>query len=85
MNAAALVGAASVGMSFMLVVAGLFYAALTNQRLRSQVPHTLVSGKADVAVVAPPLSSTGVMHGARWRIVPGGFGGFSSGASNESH
>ena len=42
--------------------------------------------KSELTVVLPPHSSSGMMHGVRWRIVPGGSGGFSSpSASTEAY
>jgi len=82
----ALVGAAVVGIVLMLIVASLFYINVTNDRLASTVRRALTTQKAEVTVVAPaPASASGVMRGSRWHLVPGGFGGFSSGASNESY
>ena len=82
----ALVGAAVVGMVLMVIVASLFYFSMTNDRLASTVRRALATQKAEVTVVAPaPSPASGVMRGSRWQVVPGGFGGFSSGASNESY
>ena len=93
----ALVGAAVVGMVLMVIVASLFYFSMTNDRLASTVRRALATQKAEVTVIAPAPSSAsglpaaagaaqaGVMRGSRWQIVPGGFGGFSSGASIESY
>jgi hypothetical protein len=41
----------------------------------------------EVTVVVPPAatSASGAMRGSRYQVVPGGFGGFSSGAGNESY
>jgi hypothetical protein len=82
----ALITASAVGIVLMLIVASLFYVSLTSDRLASTVRHALATQKAEVAVVAPaPASASGVMRGSRWQLIPGGFGGFSSGASNESY
>ena len=80
-----LVGAAVVGIVLMLIVASLFYLTMTNDRLASTVRHALTTQKADVTVIAPTPATSGVMRSHRWQLVPGGFGGFSSGASNESY
>lgn len=77
----ALMGATAVGMALMLVMAGLFYFAMTEKRFASQ----LATRKASVTVVTPAAEASGTMRGSRWQIVPGSFGGFSSGASNESY
>jgi len=81
----ALLAATVVGMALMLLVASLFYLTMTNDRLASAVRHVLTTRKTDVTVIAPQPSASGVMRGSRWQIIPGGFGGFSSGASNESY
>ena len=80
-----LVGAAVVGIVLMLIVASLFYLTMTNDQLASTVRHALTTQKADVTVIAPTPATSGVMRSHRWQLVPGGFGGFSSGASNESY
>jgi len=80
-----LIGAAAAGMAVMVVVAGLAYFTLTNQQAASQVLRTLTARKADVTVVMPPSPASGAMRGRRWQIVPGGFGGFSSGTEPESY
>jgi hypothetical protein len=80
-----LVGAACVGITLVVIVAGLFYLSMTNQRLLSQTSRVLATRQAEVTVVVPPPSSSGAMRGTHWQIVPGGFGGFSSGASDESY
>ena len=69
-----LVGAGGVGMTLMLIVGAILYLRITQ--------------KAPVAIVVPPAtapSSSGVMRGARWQVIPGGFGGFSSGRHEESY
>ena len=79
-------GAAVAGMVLMLIMASLFYISMTNDRLASTVRQGLTTRQADVTVITPPASSpSGVMRGNRWHLVPGGFGGFSSGANNESY
>ena len=77
----ALVGATGVGLALVLIVAGLLSLSFTNRQLASR---TLATRKAEVTVVVPQHSSSGVMRGARWQVIPGGFGGFSSGATAES-
>ena len=86
LSSPALLGTAGVGIAFLLIVAGLLYLTATQQRLVSQATRALATRRAEVTVVAPPTpSSSGAMRGARWQIVPGGFGGFSSGASDASY
>ena len=80
-----LVGVAAVGMMLMLVMSGIFYLTMTHGWLASAVQRVLAARTTEVTVVAPATPSTGVMRGSRWQIVPGGFGGFSSGVSNESY
>ena len=80
-----LVGASTVGMALLLVIGGLFYLNLTNQHLLSQTSRALSTQKSEVTVVVPHSGSSGVMRGARWQVVPGGFGGFSSGVKNDSY
>ena len=80
-----LVGAAGMGMALVLIMAGLAYLNLTNQRLLSKASHVLSTKQADVTVVVPQPSSSGVMRGARWQVVPGGFGGFSTAREQESY
>ena len=76
----ALIGAAGVGAALLMVVASLLYIRLTNRELLSEASRALATRKAEM-VVAPREASSGVMRGSRWQISPGGFGGFSSGAS----
>ncbi len=80
-----LISAAGAGIVLMLIVVGLFYVTMMNQRLVTQASRALTTRKAEVTVVAPQPSSSGAMHGGRWRIVPGGFGGFSSGSNQDSY
>ena len=80
-----MLSAAGVGIVLMLIVVGLFYVTMMNQRLVAQASRVLTTHKAEVTVVAPQSSTSGAMQGSRWRIVPGGFGGFSSGSSQGSY
>ena len=80
LSAPLMVGVTMVGLVLALVAAGLFYVSMTNQQLASQASRMLATRKAEVTVVVPPATSSGAMHGRRWRVVPGGFGGFSSGS-----
>ena len=77
----ALLGAAGVGMGLLVILTSLLYMSLTNQQLASR---TLATRKAEVTVVVPQHSSSGAMRGARWQVIPGGFGGFSSSTTAES-
>lgn len=63
-----------------LLAIGLGYLWTANRQL---VAKGLESLKADVMVI-PAASSSGAMRGARWQVVPGGFGGFSAGANSEA-
>ena len=81
-----LLGAAGAGMALLLLIAGLLYVSVAQQRLPSQASRALATRRTEVTVVVPPVaSSSGAMRGTRWQIVPGGFGGFSSGASDASY
>ena len=81
-----LIGAAGVGTALILVVAGLAYLHFGQQQFLFETSRTLRAKSGDVTVVVPSTASTsGAMHGSRWRIVPGGFGGFSSGDRHESY
>lgn len=74
------------GVMLALLVSAMAYLVGTNQRLSSQMSRLLTIGKPHVTVVVPPASTSGAMRGARWRVVPGGFGGgFSTDASSESY
>ena len=84
LNSPALIGAAGMGMALLFIVAGLVYLTWTNQRLVSEASRSLATRKAEMTVAAPKPSASGTMSGNRWRVVPGGFGGFSSGTSSGS-
>ena len=89
-----LAAAAGVGLVLMLVVVSLAYMTMTEQRLASGPARQIEVERPHVTVVVPPIasvampsasSSSGVMRGNRWQVVPGGFGGFSAGAADESY
>ena len=69
-----------VAMTGLLLMVGVTYVGITHQRLS----RALGIHPTQVTVVVPPVSSTGAMHGARWRVVPGGFGGGFSSAESTS-
>lgn len=74
----ALLAAAGVGITLLLVIAGLFYLTMTNQHLLSLAQRGAPADKPGITVVAPvtpPPSSSGTMSGARWRLIPGAIGG----------
>jgi len=82
----ALIGAAVASLALMLMVASVTYLTMTNGWLASAVRRVLTMRTANVTVVAPqPVPASGVMRGSRWQVVPGGFGGFSTGAGQESY
>lgn len=86
LSSPALIGAACVGIALILFVAGLLRLSVTQERLASQGSRALATRRAEVTVVVPETpASSGVMRGARWQIVPGGFGGFSSGVTDDSY
>lgn len=63
-----------VGVAAVLMLAGAVSLALASRQLAS-VSRTLVTRKAEVTVVMPPHSSSGVMRSSKWQLVPGGVGG----------
>lgn len=81
----ALVGVAVVGMILVLGLAGLLYRRVVDRQLASRNHRALDPRAANVTVVVRPESTSGLMRGQRWQVVPGGFGGFSSGVDNESY
>ncbi len=80
-----LVGVAGAGLA-VLLIGGVAHLALQSRYLSAQVAHLVNGRKAAITVMMPPAAASGVMQGARWRVVPGGFGGgFSSDTSAESY
>jgi hypothetical protein len=77
-----LLAAAGVGMALMVITVSLMYVGMSSHRLAAQTSRALSAKKTEVTVVMPQTSASGTMRGSRWQIVPGGFGGFSSGARN---
>ena len=82
LSAPALIGAAGIGLAMMLLIVGLLYLNVSHQQLASQAARSLAAPKPEVTVVVPQSSSAGTMRGQRWQLIPGGFGGFSSGGSS---
>ena len=88
-----LAAATGVGLALMLVVVSLAYMTMTEQRLASSPAGSIKVERPQVTIVIPPTasaaiptsSSSGVMRGNRWQVIPGGFGGFSAGAADESY
>ena len=83
-----LVGAVCAGLGLVLIVAGAYYRTFVRQQTAassSSPSRRLAASRMEMTVIVPPSPSTGVMRGAHWQIVPGGFGGFSSGSSSESY
>ena len=74
-----LIGVVTVGLALFVIIVALGYLTMTHEHLMAQAIRLLTTRKAQVTVVMPPPSSSGTMRGSRWQIVPGGFGGFSSG------
>lgn len=85
MSTPVLIGAASVGTGLVLLIAGLAYLGLTQREFVTKTSSALIAKPAEVTVVVPPTSASGTMRGSRYQVVPGGFGGFSSGGRNESY
>ena len=90
-----LVGVTAAGLALMLLVATVSYLSMTNQRLVSQASRSSDVRKAEVTVVIPSAPAmmmggpgqnavSGIMRGGRWQIIPGRFGGFSSGSSSSN-
>ena len=78
-----LMTAAAAGMALVLLVTSAAYLTMTSRRLASKISRLFRIDRVTVEVAAPQTSSSGTMRGNRWQIVPGGFGGFSSGRSNQ--
>ncbi len=81
----ALIGVAAIGLALMLIAAGVFSVALTNRELARQAVRSHAGENSAVTLVVPPAAGSGVMHGSRWRIVPGGFGGFTTADREKSY
>ena len=79
----ALIGVAA-AVVVLLFSAGITYVGLTNQRLSMQLSRALSLRKDNLTVVVPQHSASGVMQGAHWRVVPGGFGGGFGASSSDS-
>ena len=75
-----MIGVTAVGMALLLIVVGLFYLTMTNQQLVSTIAGR---GSAPSRPSDMRSSPSGLMRGERWQLLPGGFGGFSTGASQE--
>jgi len=72
-------GAAGVGMAFLLIMGALVLFSAADRRMASRPSRILTAQRAGITVVMPPQpSASGAMRGSRWQVVPGGFGGFSS-------
>lgn len=87
LNGPVLVGTALVGIALMLVMAGLFYMTMTNGRFMASVQRALTARSAAsqaASAASPGAAQAGAMRGARWQVVPGGFGGFSTSSTRES-
>lgn len=80
-----LIGVVTVGLALFAIIVALGYLTMTHEHLMAQATRLLTARKAQVTVVMPPPSSSGTMRGSRWQIVPGGFGGFSSGTDANSY
>lgn len=80
------VGMVSMGLMGVLVVGGLTYLAVTNQRLLALTRTAVSTPRSQVTVVESAAARpTGEMRSSRWRLTPGAMGGFSSGAAEESY
>ena len=81
----ALVGVSVVGMSVVLGLAGLLYTRIIDRQVASRNHQGLETRATSVTVVVRPDSSSGVMRGRRWQVLPGGFGGFNSSSNEEAY
>jgi hypothetical protein len=80
------IGAAGMGLALVVIVAALLVFTVSEQRMVSRTSRPITARTAEVTVVMPPKSSaSNAMRGSRWQVVPGGFGGFSSGAEPETY
>ena len=84
LNTPMLLAASTVGLALVVVATGIFYLHFTNERILAHTARAVATRNPKVTVVVPGSSPSGVMRGARWQVVPGGFGGFSSGRTEES-
>ena len=80
-----LMGLTGLSMALMALVVMVSYLSLTNQRPLSRASQLLRPHKTEVTVVVPPTTPSGAMRGARWQLVPGNFGGFSTSSNRESY
>jgi hypothetical protein len=80
-----LLGLVGVGLTLVVLVAGLGYAALVGRLGARDAGRRSTELSGRMTVVVPEASASGTMRGAKWQIVPGAFGGFSSGASHDSY
>ena len=86
LNGPVLVGTAFVGMALMLIMASLFYITMTNGRLVASMQRALTTRSSGASVVEPHAgAASGMMRGARWQLIPGSFGGFSTDSHRESY
>ncbi len=81
----ALLAAGAVGLALLVIIGGLAYLTVTNHQLASSMATVVDARKANAAMVKPGASAAGAMQGGRWRLVPGAFGGFSTGAAEETY
>lgn len=76
--------ALTVSLLVILGLGGLVYLGMTNHRLLSLTHRAVEAPRAQVTVVEAAPRASGAMQGSRWRLVPGGMGGFSAGAGENS-
>ncbi|MBI3311900.1 MAG: winged helix-turn-helix transcriptional regulator [Candidatus Omnitrophica bacterium] len=82
-----MVGGLSLGMLVMVVIGGMVYLGLTNQRLLFITSKAMAAPRSQVTLVEPiEPKPTREMRGSRWHMTPGALGGFSQGGvSDESY
>lgn len=80
----AVIAASGALLGILLLVTSLAYVSWKKPQAVGRVIRAL-DGRSEVTVVAPAAS--GMMRGARWRLVPGGFGGFggAGGPASETY
>jgi len=80
----AVIAASGALLGILLLITSLAYVSWKKPQAVGRVIRAL-DGRSEVTVVAPAAS--GMMRGARWRLVPGGFGGFggAGGPASEAY
>ena len=73
-------------LAVLMLATAVIYMAMTHQKMSVLLSRASGKPTTQLTVVMPSASASGAMHGARWRVVPGGFGGgFSSDGTAEAY